>query len=143
MREKKKYKELILRSDTPINIKYGTVDYHDPKVIYITLKGWVIPMENEDSKEIQIILNKFKKNLQTTLKKSSIFNDKLIYCVDFTALPLLKTKRNSLEIEFYVKPYIVKNLFEIKDDILSTFNSNFNELIYDIQNLSFQMKRGC
>ena len=87
-------KEIKLNNCKNINLKYGSVNKNDPKVIYVTGKMWICPTYDGDfEKMMEYFHLSFKKKLSNILKNSSVFDAKYILDFDINQTNLVKNKK--------------------------------------------------
>ena len=137
-------KEIKIDICENINLKYGSVNKNDPQIIYVSGRMWVCPSYDGDYETpINLIHNKFKRELSMCLRDSSIFDYKHILDFDINPLNLVKDKKTFFSISFYVKqkPEKIINLNNIKNLISSKFGYLFRELEKDLIENEFKVSK--
>ena len=137
-------KEIKLNNCKNINLKYGSVNKNDPRVIYVSGKMWVCPKyEGNFYEPVNYFYNKFKKELASILKNSMIFDSKHILDFDLNYDNLEKDKKKFFSITLVIKQKSdnVINLNNIKNIVSSDFGYLFNELEKDLLENDFEVSK--
>jgi hypothetical protein len=137
-------KEIKLNNCKNINLKYGSVNKNDPKVIYVTGKMWICPTYDGDfEKMMEYFHLSFKKKLSNVLKNSSVFDAKYILDFDINQTNLVKNKKKYFSITFFVRQKS-DNLIKLKNmkNIISyDFGYLFNELENNLIENDFEVSK--
>ena len=137
-------KEIKLNNCKNINLKYGSVNKNDPKVIYVTGKMWLCPTyDGNYSEQIEIMHNNFKRELKNVLGNSVIFEKKHILDFDLNVENLVKNKKKFASITFFVRQHDDKlmNLKNIRNVISSDFGYLFKELENELIENEFEVSK--
>lgn len=133
-------REYGLDINNNVVVKYGTLDKENPKVVYVTCKGYITPIEKFDyDSAIDDIINCFKKKLRHTLRKSIYFENKFICDFDLKSVTMEYNKKNYFMVEFYVRQ-LNNNIVGIKEVdkyLIETFSHNINDLIKQFNDNTF------
>lgn len=137
-------KEIKLNNCKNINLKYGSINKNDPKVIYISGKMWLCPTYDGDyNEQIDLIHNSFKKKLNNALLNSIIFDKKHILDFDLNPGNLVKNKKKFVSISCFLKQKGEKivNLNNIKNIISANFGYLFKELEEELIENEFEVSK--
>ena len=137
-------KEIKIDTCKNINLKYGSVNKNDPQVIYVTGKMWICPTYDGDFNEsINLIYNKFRKELSSILRNSVIFDSKHILDFDVNPVNLVRNKKKFFSISFFVrqKSDNLINLKNMKNLISSNFGYLFKNLERDLIENEFEVSK--
>jgi hypothetical protein len=137
-------KEIKIDACKNINLKYGSVNKNDPQVIYVSGKMWICPTYDGDFNEpINLVYNNFRKELNSILRKSVVFDSKHILDFDINPINLVKNKKKFFSISFFVKQKSEKliNLKNMKNLISSNFGYLFKNLERDLIENEFEVSK--
>lgn len=137
-------KEIKIDTCKNINLKYGSVNKNDPQVIYVSGKMWICPTYDGDFNEpINLIYNKFRKELSSILRNSVIFDSKHILDFDINPVNLVRDKKKFFSISFFVrqKSDNLINLKNMKNLISSNFGFLFKNLERDLIENEFEVSK--
>ena len=137
-------KEIKIDTCKNINLKYGSVNKNDPQVIYVSGKMWICPTYDGDFNEpINLIYNKFRKELSSILRNSVIFDSKHILDFDINPVNLVRDKKKFFSISFFVrqKSDNLINLKNMKNLISSNFGYLFKNLERDLIENEFEVSK--
>jgi len=137
-------KEIKIDACKNINLKYGSVNKNDPQVIYVSGKMWICPTYDGDFNEpINLVYNNFRKELNSILRKSVVFDSKHILDFDINPINLIKNKKKFFSISFFVKQKSEKliNLKNMKNLISSNFGYLFKNLERDLIENEFEVSK--
>ena len=124
-------KEIKLNLCDKITSKYGTTNYSNPQVIYITCKTWIIPTyDGEYELSMKEIRKKFKKNVSRMIYNSKQFMDKFIFDFDTNTSNLIHNKKKYISFSIYMrqKPNKTYDLKDLKPFMIQEFGYLLREL---------------
>lgn len=131
---KKLTKEYILNVSNDIEVKLGSVNKDDPKVVYLYGKCWVSPNFEDD---YNLILNRiktdFKHSITSFLFNNKLYSNKFILDFDFKCDGLKMCQKKFLAFNIFFKqincpPYKLTNE-KLSDNFGYLINSLLNSLI--------------
>ena len=126
-------KEILIKNNDKYHKKYGTVNYKEPKSIYLELSTWAEPLIDGDIDYLSVI-KKMTKNIKDevrlNLSKTSLYNfydNKIIVDLDLRESGLKFGKKSYLNCEITL---MTSSYFKIDDEHVVNFvDSVFENII--------------
>ena len=120
-------KEYNLSNFGDIQLKLGTINKEDPKVVYVSGKCWLTPTSEMDYKTVfNEIRGKIEKRTREVVRRSEAFADNFIFNFDINpeSFTAGKKKYFAFDIFFRQRDEKKKKLKELVPE----FNANMNEI---------------
>lgn len=141
---KRTNQKITLHINDTCDMLCGTTNKYQPKVIYVSGKTWVEPMQDKDYNLIinNIFIN-FKKELYKRILSTQFFDKNFITNFEITQTSLKIHKKSFLNFEIYLRQ---KNdillLQDLEEKITLFFKPLINDLIADFKNNSLILTKG-
>lgn len=118
--QKRTAKEYLLKKDGKHQIKYGTLNKTTPSVLFVHIKGIVIPTVKQTSykKELTAIKSDFSKTVANDIRKLDAFSDKCICMIDINDNRMTIGKKCGMKYEIFLKPNTIRPMEEYEGEIL-------------------------
>ena len=127
-----------LNTETKLNkngfkIKVGTTNRLNPNTIYIDLGGYIVPQEDKNSYDDDVVeLDKmFNKQLKTRLSKSGVFDKKYICIIETAQERMKRGKKSYISMQCHLKQSGNLNVNDIID-ITKNFTDEISKELTDI-----------
>ena len=115
---KKLQKEYKLNVSINLELKYGSINREDPKIIYINGRAWIEPLYDGDYESVfKLLISQYKKDLNSKLHSTGKFERNMVYDFDINPEALQKNKKKFLSFDVFMKQTGNYSLKELSDDI--------------------------
>lgn len=127
--------ELNYADNPNFRVKIGTVNKHNPQVIYITCTCWITPQVQLQQKKydgvIEYITNEIKEYIKETFIIPGHFDRKHIFDLETCTDDMTMGKPKYLNFELYLKQNKdnVKKLTEIEPFVSKKLNTLFKDIV--------------
>ena len=142
-------KEFKIDSLNPISLKYGSLNYYEPEVVYINGSAFIKPFVDSDDypKDINKVIKLLKMEIYEFIRRYSYFEDNYILNFDLKENSLKKNKKSFLYFELFLRQ--IKNngcilpLSELTDVIIQFVDDSMHKMCDDFKDYGFEIiKRG-
>ena len=140
MVKKRLNKEITLDVCDSIVLKYGTVNKDNPKVIYVSGKCWLTPLDEMDFPcVISSVEKEFLRSVKGLMFDGNDFDGKIIMDFDVNCDKMSLGEKKFLSFDFFLrqKDGVLKSLIELKPIILSKVMPAINSLLCTFSNKNF------
>lgn len=135
-------KEYSIDINNYFEVKYGSMNAKQPKVIYITCKSWIAPQyKGEYKAPLKEVRENFQTRIKTAILNSSKLDDNYLLESDFKFDQLGKREKNFLTIELTVKQKETNALEEFKGEIINTFKNVLDLCTSEILSNNFKLSK--
>lgn len=136
---KRTSKEYFITKNSFIKTKYGTLNKHNPEVLYVRSKTKLNALENKKDykSDLDDIGLNFKKYVKTLINNTNLFN-KYICIIETPEKGIVFNKLSHLKYDLYLHPKIIKDLLLYEREInyiVTNANNKLKELcdLYKIE----------
>lgn len=121
-------KQKSLKEKNGFRIKYGTINYQQPKSIYVIIETWIQP---ESERDFESEVKRLSKNIRKVVYENhdkSLYNDYVIVDIDLRSSGMTPNKRSFMSIELTLFP---NKLLQFPDDRYTETITNITNIIID------------
>ena len=136
-------KEYRLTNVGPIQMKVGTINKDDPKVVYVSGKCWLTPNSEIEYDEVFDELRKrLERRTRRMLLSKTDFLDKFILNLDINpeSFILGKKKYFAFDVFFRQNDKEKKKLKHLVSDFNVSMSEIFGEMLNDLDNFGFSVE---
>lgn len=136
-------KEYSLDNVGQIQIKIGTINKDDPKVIYVTGKCWVTPnIETQYSEAFDTVRNRLEKNTRKLISSNETFSNKTIIYFDINPDSFVLGKKKYFGFDMFFRQN--ENTKRKLKALIPEFNMFMSEIcgmmLSDLENFGFSIE---
>lgn len=142
-------KEFKIETLNPASLKYGSLNYYEPEVVYINGSAFIKPFVDSDDypKDINKVIKLLKMDIYEFIRRYSYFEDNYILNFDLKENSLKKNKKSFLYFELFLRQ--IKNnggilpLSELSDVIIQFADESIHKMCDNFKDYGFEIiKRG-
>lgn len=144
MVKKRLNKEIKLDVCDSIVLKYGTVNKDNPKVIYVSGKCWITPLDDMDYIcAITSVENEFLRIVKESMFDGDDFDEKIIMDFEVNCDKMNLGEKKFLSFDFFLrqKDGVLKSLIELKPIMLSKVMPAINSLLCAFSDKNFSVAK--
>lgn len=137
-------KEYKLDVCNHISLKYGTVNRHNPQVVYVSGKCWVMPLKKMNYNSVlNEIEENMRKNIKTFLIDGVNFDNRYILDFDISTDNITPNEKKFLSFDFYLRQNESnkKELRALKEMFNRKISTIANNLVYMFQENDFTVNK--
>lgn len=135
-------KEINLNWNDNICVKYGATDRHNPEVVFLIGRMWLIPKFEQTHYKIIVdeIFNNFKRKIVKEIQNSELLiSNRYVFDLDVKTTLMRKDKKSFAAFEIHVKQVKKLSYYDMLNELQKMFEPILNKLITELNFYNFDV----